>query len=88
MTSAPELTTNADNPGGLNASGAWTVANVEALERLCDGAGRTEVRSIDISRVTALDTVGAWLFERLARRGTGASSEAVFTGIAGFLRIG
>ena len=78
MTDMPSLITNDEGAGALVARGAWTVANVELLERLCRAAlpkGR-----IDLSGVTALDTVGAWLFEKLARRGAAGSSETVFVG--------
>src|SRR6185437_9225297 len=62
-------------------SGAWTVANVEIMERLCRDAQQQAPRAIDLSSVTALDTIGAWLFEKLARR-SGARSEASFVGVS------
>jgi len=75
----PTLTTNEQGPGALVARGAWTVANVEVLERLC--AGVSLKGPIDLSGVTALDTVGAWLIEKLARSGAGGSSEGIFVGV-------
>ena len=62
MTNRPELTATNDEFTTLRPSGAWTVANVEVLEGLCDAALPARVAAIDLSRVTALDTVGAWLF--------------------------
>jgi phospholipid/cholesterol/gamma-HCH transport system permease protein len=78
LTDTPSLITNEEGPGAIVARGAWTVANVELLERLCSRAlpkGR-----IDLSGVTALDTVGAWLFEKLARSGAAGSAETAFVG--------
>jgi phospholipid/cholesterol/gamma-HCH transport system permease protein len=78
LTDMPSLIANEEGSGALVARGAWTVANVELLERLCTSAlpkGR-----IDLGGVTALDTVGAWLFEKLARSGATDSTEAVFVG--------
>jgi phospholipid/cholesterol/gamma-HCH transport system permease protein len=56
----------------LVAGGAWTAAHVDVLERLVDGVapqvtGASHV-SVDIGKVDALDTIGAWLLERLIRR--------------------
>nr|WP_094194021.1 ABC transporter permease [Bradyrhizobium viridifuturi] len=64
----------------LAAGGAWNVANVEVLERVCARAAGADIGAIDLSRVTALDTVGAWLLERLARGGT---TRAALTGADG-----
>jgi phospholipid/cholesterol/gamma-HCH transport system permease protein len=74
----------------LHPGGAWTLANVETLERLYGDVRPGAADVIDLSGVTALDTVGAWLFEKLARRGAAPSSETAFTGVsdshAGLLR--
>jgi phospholipid/cholesterol/gamma-HCH transport system permease protein len=91
LTDTPSLITTEQGPSALLAGGPWTVANVEQLERLCSGVLPGLRGTIDLSGVTALDTVGAWLFEKLARRGGAAgSSEAVFVGAspsyAGLLR--
>jgi phospholipid/cholesterol/gamma-HCH transport system permease protein len=56
----------------LVAGGAWTAAHVDMLERLVDCVapqvtGASHV-SVDIGKVDALDTIGAWLLERLIRR--------------------
>jgi phospholipid/cholesterol/gamma-HCH transport system permease protein len=55
----------------LVAGGAWTAAHADVLERLVDGVapqvtGASHV-SLDIGKVDALDTMGAWLLERLLR---------------------
>jgi phospholipid/cholesterol/gamma-HCH transport system permease protein len=55
----------------LAAAGAWTGAHVGALERLVDAAGPQAAQArrmtIDMAGVEALDTLGAWLLERLVR---------------------
>lgn len=80
MLSVPALTANADDPRLLTACGAWNVANVEQLERLCEGAARTDIGAIDLRHITTLDTVGAWLLEKLAR---GGATRAALTGADG-----
>jgi phospholipid/cholesterol/gamma-HCH transport system permease protein len=82
LTDAPELTATGGEGSTLLGSGAWTVANVEVLERLCQDASTTHVSTIDLSRVTALDTVGAWLFEKMARRLTRSAAKPAFVGVS------
>lgn len=86
----PSLIATEQGASALLARGAWTLANVELLERLCDSAPHVQSGSIDLRGVTALDTVGAWLFEKLARRKAAGSSELTFVGAspsyAGLLR--
>jgi phospholipid/cholesterol/gamma-HCH transport system permease protein len=82
LTDTPRLTATDDEPTTLQPSGAWTVANVEVLERLCDGAPSARARAIDFSRVTALDTVGAWLLEKLARRSSRSSAKTSLIGVS------
>lgn len=77
MITQPNLIVVHDQRVTLRPSGAWTVANVEVLEHLCEGQFPAEVARIDISQVTALDTVGAWLFEKLARRFSATSQTAL-----------
>jgi phospholipid/cholesterol/gamma-HCH transport system permease protein len=79
---APLLTLTADRPRTLQASGAWTVANIERLERICEHTSPADVGAIDLSRVTALDTTGAWLFEKLARHVSISSTDASFVGVS------
>jgi phospholipid/cholesterol/gamma-HCH transport system permease protein len=51
------------------ASGAWTSANGDRLERLTDSLGREPASglTLDLGGVAALDTFGAWLIERVVR---------------------
>jgi phospholipid/cholesterol/gamma-HCH transport system permease protein len=52
------------------ASGAWTCANGDRLERLTDSLDRQPASTVtlDISGVEELDTFGAWLIERAVRQ--------------------
>ncbi len=90
MTSTPLLTRSA-SPERLilAAAGPWTAAHAERLEQLIEkaaregGAPRVE---IDMAAVDELDTVGAWLLERLSRSpelagSDGAGKEVRFTGV-------
>jgi phospholipid/cholesterol/gamma-HCH transport system permease protein len=76
------LTATDDEHATLYPSGAWTVANVEALERLCEMPLPAKIAAIDLSRVTALDTVGAWLFEKLLRRFSTSSARISLVGVS------
>ena len=80
MTDLPSLIAIDDGPCALQAGGAWTLAYVERLERLCQSVPRQRPGAIDVSGVTALDTAGAWLFEKLARQQGAPSGEADFLG--------
>ena len=72
MTDAPDLKRiGEEGCGTLRPSGAWTVTHIEALEALCEKVPPEAARAIDLRRVTALDTTGAWLVEKLARRSSG-----------------
>ncbi len=77
----PELIATDDERSTLRPSGAWTVANVEILEKLCEGAPGRRIGTIDLRGVTALDTIGAWLLEKLARRFSTPSSKASFVAV-------
>jgi phospholipid/cholesterol/gamma-HCH transport system permease protein len=80
LSDTPSLIATEQNPNVLSARGTWTVAHVELLERLCANVSPNRNGPIDLSGVTGLDTVGAWLFEKLARGGPAGSSEAIFVG--------
>jgi phospholipid/cholesterol/gamma-HCH transport system permease protein len=82
LTIEPDLTVDHDQRVTLRPSGEWTLANVEALEGLCEGQLPADVATIDISQVTALDTVGAWLFEKLIRRFSSVSAPASLVGVS------
>jgi phospholipid/cholesterol/gamma-HCH transport system permease protein len=69
----PTLITSVMNTDRLElaATGSWTAANADHLARLVDVAARDAARAgsitIDMTSVEQLDTLGAWLLERLAR---------------------
>ncbi len=56
----------------LRPSGAWIAANVSVLERLTNSVAAETDRSVavkmDLKGVSELDTLGAWLLEKLSRR--------------------
>jgi len=64
----------------LTAAGPWTGAHAAALERLVDAAaaqaGQARRMTIDMAGVEALDTLGAWLLERLLRGANGHPRQA------------
>src|SRR5579864_4215307 len=68
----------------LAAAGSWTAAYSVRLEQLVDTAAReagTARRvAIDLGQVEELDTLGAWLLERLGRRFKLDGKEAELTG--------
>jgi phospholipid/cholesterol/gamma-HCH transport system permease protein len=69
--SDPALT-RGSAPESLVASGPWTAAQSVSLERLAAALPSIDARqkdmAIDVSRVEHLDTLGAWLLERVVRR--------------------
>ena len=81
MSDVPSLTATGRGPCAFEARGAWTVSHVELLEHLCGGVSHERTGPIDLSGVTALDTVGAWLFEKLARSSLGGESRTAFVGV-------
>jgi phospholipid/cholesterol/gamma-HCH transport system permease protein len=66
----------------LVASGPWTGTHVAALERLIEAAAAQAAPArgvtIDMAGVAALDTLGAWLIERLLRGATARGQAAEF----------
>src|SRR5215468_10253671 len=69
----------------LTAAGSWTAANACRLETLvhlaaleADGARSV---AIDMARVEQLDTLGAWLLERLARSSKRDGKDTQFSGL-------
>jgi phospholipid/cholesterol/gamma-HCH transport system permease protein len=85
---APQLcaTTN-DETLELCPSGPWTVAHGTALEDLFDGVAprlaETKNLRIDMSDVRELDTLGAWLLEKMSRRTLDSGHGATVFGAAG-----
>jgi len=69
----------------LVASGAWIAVHAGMLERLVDAAAPhaadAQSVSIDVARVHELDTLGAWLLERLVRACRVAGNEASLQGL-------
>ena len=69
--SDPTLT-RGESPAGLVASGPWTAAQSVSLERLAATLPSIDAQKknvvIDLSGVEQLDTLGAWLLERVIRR--------------------
>ncbi len=67
----------------FTAAGSWTVAHSEALERLVDAAGLqvagARSMAINMAGVQQLDTLGAWLLERLIRSWRERGADAEFT---------
>ncbi len=68
----------------LSAAGPWTAAHAEEADRLvaAERPPETNIRTlvVDIAGVTALDTFGAWLIERLARS-VAADGETEIVGV-------
>ena len=87
MASPPLLTAT---PSGdvleLRPGGSWTAANVTTLEALSDGVAaqldRSKAVKVDMAGVRELDTLGAWLLEKLSRRATSAGHRAEVVGVA------
>jgi phospholipid/cholesterol/gamma-HCH transport system permease protein len=70
----------------LRPSGSWTVVHANALERLFDVAlpklqQATNVK-IDMTEVRELDTLGAWLLEKMLRRALESGHPATLVGAA------
>ncbi len=73
----------------LCAAGAWTARFAPVLEQIvADAEKLTGSRPnifIDVSRVSKLDTFGAWLIERLRRSLAKGGAEAEIAGLVGQL---
>ena len=70
----------------LRPSGSWTAANVGTLERLA-GAVAPQLDSsslvrVDMAGVRELDTLGAWMLEKMSRRAASAGRHIETVGIA------
>ncbi|MCC7251371.1 MlaE family lipid ABC transporter permease subunit [Hyphomicrobium sp.] len=74
-------------PSGIElaAAGAWTVAHARNLDGLIETTVRTtpadQPVTIDMHSVTALDTYGAWLIERLVRAREAGAGRAHLEGL-------
>ena len=87
MATAPLLTAT---PSGdvleLRPGGSWTAANVTVLEALsgsiAEQLDRSKVVKVDMAGVREIDTLGAWLLEKMLRRATSAGHRAEMVGVA------
>ncbi len=70
----------------LRPAGSWTAANVMSLEALTDSVtpdlDRSQHVKLDMAGVRELDTLGAWLLEKILRRATSAGHRTDVTGVA------
>ena len=87
MASEPLLTaTPASDLLELRPAGAWISANVAALETLTAAVvpelDRSEHVRLDMAGVSEIDTLGAWLLEKLSRRAAAAGHRAETVGVA------
>src|SRR5437868_3908300 len=66
--------------------GSWTAANVAALETLFAALApqleRSTAVTLDMTGVCELDTIGAWLIEKMSRRATAAGHRVKVIGVA------
>jgi phospholipid/cholesterol/gamma-HCH transport system permease protein len=69
----------------LRPGGSWTAANVTALESLSNGVAaeldRSQAVKLDMAGVSELDTLGAWLLEKISRRASSAGHRAEMVGV-------
>ena len=87
MASPPLLTAT---PSGdvleLRPGGSWTAANVTALEALsgtvADKLDRSKSVKLDMAEVRELDTLGAWMLEKISRRAASAGHPTEVVGVA------
>ncbi|MBS0530313.1 MAG: ABC transporter permease, partial [Proteobacteria bacterium] len=70
----------------LRPSGSWTAANAAVLERLSNDVtpqlDRSGAVKLDMAEVHELDTLGAWLLEKIARRAALAGHRTDVVGVA------
>jgi phospholipid/cholesterol/gamma-HCH transport system permease protein len=87
LTSTPLLTATPTGDGlELRPVGSWTAVNVKNLEALSAGVtaeiARSKTVKLDMNGLSELDTLGAWLLEKLSRRAAAAGHPAEFVGVA------
>jgi phospholipid/cholesterol/gamma-HCH transport system permease protein len=70
----------------LRPAGSWIAANATALEALTDSAAArldaAKTVKMDMAEVRELDTLGAWLLEKMSRRTTSAGHRIEMVGVA------
>jgi len=86
MNAAPKLTTSLSGESAqMYAAGSWTASQVTTLEPAVEAATRTvsgaRVLQLDMSAIDEIDTIGAWLLERMIRHIRQAGSEIRTVGI-------
>jgi phospholipid/cholesterol/gamma-HCH transport system permease protein len=71
----------------LSPSGSWTAVHAATLEGLVNFVSprvqKIQNLKIDMAAVRELDTLGAWLLEKMSRRAADAGHPATITGVAG-----
>jgi len=87
LTTAPQLTVMPSGDGlELHPSGSWTAAHATALEALFGTVAaqldRSKTVRLDLRDVRELDTLGAWLLEKMSRRARSAGRHADVVGVA------
>jgi phospholipid/cholesterol/gamma-HCH transport system permease protein len=78
------VSTASDRQLDLTASGDWTATNAADIEAVVGAIARGPLQgrvTIEASGVTALDTFGAWMLERLMRCAKAAGAEATLSGV-------
>jgi phospholipid/cholesterol/gamma-HCH transport system permease protein len=87
LSSVPLLgTANQGETLELIPSGSWTAAYAASLERLFDlilpKLGRSKGLKIDMAGISELDTLGAWLIEKLTRHARASGHAVALIGVA------
>jgi phospholipid/cholesterol/gamma-HCH transport system permease protein len=87
LATAPQLTAMASGDVlELRPVGSWTAANVTKLEALSGAVtaqlDRSKTVRLDMAGVRELDTLGAWLLEKMSRHATTAGHRADVVGVA------
>jgi phospholipid/cholesterol/gamma-HCH transport system permease protein len=87
LASPPLLTATPSGDGlELRPGGSWTAANATTLEALSDTVkdqlDRSKTVKLDMAGVRELDTLGAWLLEKMSRRAASAGHRTEVVGIA------
>ncbi len=87
MASIPLLTATPTGDGlELRPGGSWTAANVTGMEALSESVmadlDRSKVVRLDMDGLRELDTLGAWLLEKLSRRAALAGHRIEVVGVA------
>jgi phospholipid/cholesterol/gamma-HCH transport system permease protein len=87
LASSPLLTATPIGDGlELRPGGSWTAVNVNRLEALSESVtaeiDRSKAVKLDMNGLSELDTLGAWLLEKLSRRATSAGHHIEVIGVS------